>query len=448
VPGKKIKTSKIQRLTQIGSTLAKVTGKYLIKKTLIKTGRLKSEETKGDLELKTKISVARDIIQSMGELKGALMKMGQMLSITEDFILPPEVSTLFKELQQNAPPMPRSDLDGVFIKSFGKIPEGIFKSFDRVPVAAASIGQVHKAVLPSGENVAVKVQYPNILKATESDFENLDKIKNFFGLLFPGAVDVSNLVREMKESLLLECDYERERTELVAFKELLKEEFPAIKVPKTFNDFSSKMVLTMEFMEGDSFEKSLEYPQDKKDRLGQLLFDAYMYTLFGKKKIHSDPQNGNYFFTHEGIKLMDFGSTKEFSYEFVKTYAAILLSIEDDDFGLYRKSILQLGIFHDDDSHDIFERHFQLIKETYSPYTKEGCYPLLDVNPFQAIKIFLKTIDLRKRKFPREELVLLDRSTLGVFFKLKKWKSNVNWVDSMKKYRGPIDLEIRDESKV
>ena len=198
--GKKIKTSKLQRLTKMGTTLAKATSKYLVKKTLTKTNHLN-----------VKTSVAKDIINSMGELKGALMKMGQMLSITEDMILPPEVTSLFKELQKDAPPMPRSDLDRVFLESFGKIPEGLFKSFDRTPIAAASIGQVHKAFLPTGEPVAVKIQYPNILKATENDFENLDQIKKFFGLVFPGAVDVTSLVKEMKRSLLMECDYEREK---------------------------------------------------------------------------------------------------------------------------------------------------------------------------------------------------------------------------------------------
>ena len=435
--GKKIKTSKLQRLTKMGTTLAKATSKYLVKKTLTKTSHLN-----------VKTSVAKDIINSMGELKGALMKMGQMLSITEDMILPPEVTSLFKELQKDAPPMPRSDLDRVFLESFGKIPEGLFKSFDRTPIAAASIGQVHKAVLPTGEPVAVKIQYPNILKATENDFENLDQIKKFFGLVFPGAVDVTSLVKEMKRSLLMECDYEREKKEIEAFREILKKECPEIKVPEVYDEFSTKKVLTMEFFEGDSFEKSMEYTQEQRDKLGQILFDNYMYTLFERKKIHSDPQNGNYLFSPGKVKLMDFGSTREFPHEFIRTYAAILLAVEENDFALYRKSIIDLGIFVEEDPHDLFERHFELIIETYKPYTFKGCFPLNEVNPFHTVKNFIKSIDLAKRKFPREEFVLLDRSTLGLFLKLKKWNSHVNWVDSMKKYRGPLDIENRKKSVV
>ena len=433
---KKIKTTKIGRLTKMGTTLAKATSKFLVKKTFDRT-------VKEAKDLKVKIDVAKDIVQSMGELKGAFMKMGQMLSISDDLLLPPEISELFKELQKNAPPMPRSDLDKVFLKSFGKIPEGLFKSFERTPMAAASIGQVHKAVLPSGEDVAVKVQYPNILKATQNDFKNLDQIKKFFSLIFPDVVDVSNLVTEMKRSLLQECDYVKERDEMLAFRNSLMEDFPNIHVPRTYESFCSESILTMEFLEGDDFEGSLNYSQEEKDFLGQLLFDSYIYSLFSKRKIHSDPQNGNYFFSRKNIKLLDYGSTREFSQGFVKRYAAILLAMEEDDYDLYKKVIIDLGVFLKTDSEDLFKRHFELIKETYNPYTKEGAYPLLEVNPFLKVKDFIKTVDLKKRKFPREEFFLLDRSTLGLFLKLRRWGSRVNWVQTMRKYRGPLDDEIK-----
>ena len=433
---KTIKTTKIARLTKMGTTLAKATGKFFVKKTFDRT-------VKEARDLKVKIDVAKDIVQSMGELKGAFMKMGQMLSISDDLILPPEISELFKELQKDAPPMPRSDLDKVFLNSFGKIPEGLFKSFDRTPLAAASIGQVHKAVLPSGEKVAVKVQYPNILKATQNDFKNIDQIKKFFSLIFPGVVDVTNLVTEMKRSLLQECDYVKERSEMASFKSSFAKDFPNIHVPETFEAFCSESILTMEFLEGDDFEESLKYSQEERDFLGQLLFDSYIYSLFKKRRIHSDPQNGNYFFSKNNIKLLDYGSTREFPADFVKRYAAILLAMEEDDFALYKKVIIDLGVFIKTDSEELFQRHFELIKETYNPYTLEGSYPLLEVNPFLKVKDFIKTVDLKKRKFPREEFFLLDRSTLGLFLKLRRWGSRVNWVRAMKKYRGPLDEEIR-----
>ena len=408
---KTIKTTKIARLTKMGTTLAKATGKFFVKKTFDRT-------VKEARDLKVKIDVAKDIVQSMGELKGAFMKMGQMLSISDDLILPPEISELFKELQKDAPPMPRSDLDKVFLNSFGKIPEGLFKSFDRTPLAAASIGQVHKAVLPSGEKVAVKVQYPNILKATQNDFKNIDQIKKFFSLIFPGVVDVTNLVTEMKRSLLQECDYVKERSEIAAFKGSFAKDFPNIHVPETFEAFCSESILTMEFLEGDDFEESLKYSQEERDFLGQLLFDSYIYSLFKKRRIHSDPQNGNYFFSKKNIKLLDYGSTREFSADFVKRYAAILLAMEEDDFALYKKVIIDLGVFLKTDSEELFQRHFELIKETYNPYTLEGSYPLLEVNPFLKVKDFIKTVDLKKRKFPREEFFFIRPFNTGAFFKV------------------------------
>ena len=141
------------------------------------------------------------------------------------------------------------------------------------------------------EHVAVKVQYPNILKATQNDFKNIDQIKRFlFG--FSKCVDVNHSRNEGSAS---RGNYLREKEEINSFEKSFENEFPDIRVPKTFDDFCSETILTMEFLEGDDFEKTISYSQRDKDFLGQLLFDSYIYS-FLKKKNSFRPQNGNYFF--------------------------------------------------------------------------------------------------------------------------------------------------------
>ena len=172
-------------------------------------------------ELRHKVAAAREIIKQMSHLKGALMKLGQMISITEDLILPPEVSKLFRELQKSAPPMSDKDIDNVFAQSFEKKPEELFERFNRTPIAAASIGQVHRAITKKGENVAVKVQYPKIVNAIKSDFKNINQLKKLLLLLFPKAPNVDNYLEELKRTLLLECDYKLEAQNIDWFRDNL-----------------------------------------------------------------------------------------------------------------------------------------------------------------------------------------------------------------------------------
>ena len=172
---KKFKSSQLGRLTKLGKSIVVATGHLAIDAVKNKTQEIISQNDKAS-ELTRKISATKEIVQSMGELKGALMKLGQMISITEDLVLPPEISALFRELQKSSPPMSQNDLNSVFLKGFGKLPNEMFKSFDMLPMAAASIGQVHKAQTFEGQDVAVKVQYPKIVEAIKNDFKNYFKL--------------------------------------------------------------------------------------------------------------------------------------------------------------------------------------------------------------------------------------------------------------------------------
>ncbi len=426
---KKFISHRLGRFAQLGKSLTKATGHLALDKlgSTINKATQKKEEVEN---FHRKAMAAKELIKSMGELKGALMKLGQMLSITEDLVIPPEISKLFSELQKNAPSMSDSELDQAFLASFDKLPEEIFKSFNRVPIAAASIGQVHLATLPDGTKVAVKVQYPKIVNAIKNDFENLESLKKLVSLLFPKVPNIDSYLQELKRSLAEECDYIKERESINFFRENSLEKFPEVKVPQTYVDYSSTTILTLEFMEGEDFVKTKSYDQETKDRLGQLLYDYHNFCFYELRCLHTDPQYGNFLFTENSIILLDFGSVRRFDSEFIKDYIQLLQSIENKNLPDYRQVLLKFGFFEEKDTDELFSNHLEMVYDLYTPYIRKGKNSIPKVNPMDLVKGFVDKIDLKGRKSPREEFLLLDRAHLGLYTKLRGWGAAIDWVET------------------
>jgi predicted unusual protein kinase regulating ubiquinone biosynthesis (AarF/ABC1/UbiB family) len=159
--------------------------------------------------------------------------------------------------------------------------------------------------------------------------------------------------------------------------------------------------------------------------------------------MHTDPQNGNYLFTPNKIIMLDFGSTREFSKEFLSDYCALFLSLETNNSKLYEKITKKLDIFEESDAFELIEKHFKLIQDLYLPYNAPGVRPITETNPVVVIREFLKDIELAGRKSPRQEFLLLDRSTFGLYTKLKAWKSQINWLEGRNKFRISLENEVK-----
>lgn len=304
-------------------------------------------------------------------------------------------------------------------------------SFDRKPFAQASIGQVHKATLKDGTEVAVKVQYPDIKEAIVHDFKNLDRLDQMLGLIFKQKPDIKSTLDEIKDVLALECDYQHELTELKNFAGLLEKRPCSVKVPKVYEEYSGEHVLTMEYLQGDSFDQTLSYSQEERNKLGQTLYDFFHISLYEFNKLHTDPQNANYLFHKDQIILLDFGATKSFDVSFISHYTKLLESLEKSDFASYAQEMIELGFFSKKDMQEnagrIVRRHYQMIHQLYSPYVKEGVRPLKNDNPFEMAKGFLKEIELKGRKAPHPDFFHLDRAHLGLYSKLRTWRSEIDW---------------------
>lgn len=402
------------------------------------------EKEKEVEDLSRKIKATKEIIRTMGQMKGALMKLGQMISITEDMFLPKELSDLFKELQKNAPPMGNSDIDKIFHRNFKKMPEEIFHTFERKPIASASIGQVHAATLNDGTQVAIKIQYPEIVNAIHNDFLNLNQINKLIEILYPKKPNLDEFIEELKTSLSNECDYLYEANELIKFRKLYQHEFPQIIIPLVYPEYSTREILTMQFLDGFSFEDSLQFSQQSKNFLGQTLYENFLYSLWSCGSLHTDPQNGNYLFTEKNIKILDFGSTRNFSEEFLIDYCTLIMAVEINDFDLYQIACQKLNFFKRDEPLEVVQKHYSMVKNLYQPYLNEGTYAVVDLNPLKLLKEFTDGIEMKGRQSPRREFLLLDRSNLGLFTKLKYWEAEVDWRKGNRLYRAKIEQKVRE----
>ncbi|MBC7712609.1 MAG: AarF/ABC1/UbiB kinase family protein [Rhizobacter sp.] len=440
--GDDFKSSKLSRFLSVGTSLTKATAQLAVDaaKTKAQSYLDKNPEIK-DMGLKIKAS--KEIIQTMGELKGAMMKLGQMISISEDMFLPKEISDLFRDLQKNSPSMPDEEVKRMIMENFKKTPEELFLEFEIKPIAAASIGQVHRAKLHTGESVAVKIQYPKIVNAIKYDFQNLHKIDRLVHLLYPNKPNIDGMIAELKTSLLEECNYLHEMEQIQYFKVQYKDKFPMIHIPAVHPEFCTEQILTMEWVEGDSFEDTLYYTEEQKNFLGTSLYQSYLFSLFELNRLHTDPQNGNYLFKPDKIIMLDFGSTREFDRDFVVDYTGLMMSMEENRSDIYFIISKKLQMFREEDEEELLVRHFHMIRDLYLPYTVEGVHTITEINPFQLFKDFIKDLDFKGRKSPRQEFLLLDRSTFGLYTKLKGWKAQINWLEGRNKFRNSIENEVK-----
>jgi predicted unusual protein kinase regulating ubiquinone biosynthesis (AarF/ABC1/UbiB family) len=257
------------------------------------------------------------VVATLGELKGAAMKLGQALSMDPD-ALPPELRNVMARLQNQATAVAYEEIAAVVERELGAPPDARYASFERIPLASASLGQVHRARMHDGREVAVKVQYPGMVEAIQSDFANLGLLVNVVGR-GSKALDGREYYEEFRREVALETDYEREALQAARFRELVAP-FPGLRVPQVIASHSTGKVLTLEFVEGQTlhdFARGDASPEARMRVATQLIQAIYGPFLSGGE-IHADPHPGNFLVTPEGqLAILDFGSVKVFSPGFV-----------------------------------------------------------------------------------------------------------------------------------
>jgi len=289
---------------------------------------------------------AQDVTETMGDMKGAIMKFGQILSLMSG-MLPDEMTAELQTLQRNAPPMAYNLVEDVFDRDFGAPPERLFRRFEREPFAAASIGQVHRATTLDGREVAVKVQYPGVQQAIEHDLANVKMMMSLVGALSPG-IEPGPIVRELKEGLLGELDYLREAASQQRFYDHFRSH-AFIRVPQVVHELTTAHVLVQEFIEGRPFADALDMDQSGRDRIGEIVFRYAFGSIYRHRLFNGDPHPGNYILLDDGaVAFVDYGCVAEFSETAIANFVRVLRALMAGDIEEWRRAIVDMGILRAD----------------------------------------------------------------------------------------------------
>lgn len=274
---------------------------------------------------------AERIVNTLCRVRGAALKLGQMLSIQDNSLINPEITKIFDRVRQSADFMPTWQMMKVLRRELGNDWKDKLESFDEKPFAAASIGQVHKGVLHDGREVAIKIQYPGVAKSINSDINNLMSVVNIYNIL-PKGLYVENVMEVAKMELAWEVDYVREAECGRKFKNFLTDN-NNFYVPEVIDELSTKEILTTEYVEGLPLDQCIDLDQETRNKIGQNLLDLTLTELFVWRFMQTDPNWSNFFYDPKTDKviLLDFGATREFHKKFVDDYIRIIKSARDQD---------------------------------------------------------------------------------------------------------------------
>jgi len=279
------------------------------------------------------------LAEGLLKMRGAALKLGQFLSFQEDSKLPPALLKALERCRREAYIMPDIQLEQTLKSALGPDWKGKFDEFDRTPFAAASIGQVHRAVY-QGKPVAVKIQYPGVAEGIESDLNNLTRLITWTNLL-PKGLYLDSLVKHTRRDLVQECDYLQEAGHQSAFKALFAGE-PGIFIPAVYPEVSSQKVLTADYLDSLRFEEVMvTAPQKVRDSIATRILRLTLREIFEFQYVQTDPNPANFQYspTKDTLELLDFGASLNYSEKFIKTYRALVLAGIKQD----RASVLQLS---------------------------------------------------------------------------------------------------------
>jgi predicted unusual protein kinase regulating ubiquinone biosynthesis (AarF/ABC1/UbiB family) len=296
------------------------------------------------------LEAAERMVDVLGTMKGAAMKIGQLASFIDTEFIPEEYRELYQQklskLRSEAPPMPWRKVKSVLEEEWDGEPiEGLFEDFEQDAAAAASIGQVHRAVLPDGRKVAVKVQYPGIAEALRADLQNAQMLMRMAKALAPG-LDARAVADELKERVLEELDYEYEAQNQRTFARAYRGH-PFIYVPDVVSRLSRRRVLVTEWVDGHGFDYVKELPQEARDRFGEVVYRFCFGSIYHLQHFNADAHPGNYLLLDDGrVAFLDFGMTKQLDKEQIELEIAALDAAMGNDPERLRRALGDLGFLH------------------------------------------------------------------------------------------------------
>jgi len=368
------------------------------------------------------------IAATLGELKGAVMKVGQMASIAQD-VLPKELSDALGKLQREAPPMDFEVIAAQVERELGAAPEVLFERFEREPFAAASIGQVHRATTDDGREVVVKVQYPGVEDAVDSDLAQLKIALRASGIVNVGREALNASFKEVRARLHEELDYTNEADNVRLFRAFHGDRHDFMVVPEVVGERSAKRVLTLTYEPGDSLGELGDqgYDQAQRDALGRNLFRMMCSQVFELGIIHADPNPGNFAFRPDGtIVLYDFGCAKRLDLGVVSAYKDLIEQGIAEDWDAVDDALFRLGVRR--------EGGPRPPNEFYKRWRDTFADPFLNVAIFdygratihdEVVKLIPSSLKLMSSFQPATELIFLDRTVVGHYGNMRLLEARV-----------------------
>ncbi|HEY8526720.1 MAG TPA: AarF/ABC1/UbiB kinase family protein [Acidimicrobiales bacterium] len=327
-----------------------------------------SAERQAELDRSFELRTADQVAEALGNMKGALMKLGQMASYL-DTGLPEPVREALASLQQDAPPMAPEMAADMVERELGRPPDELFLEWDEVPIASASIGQVHRAITRDGRAVAVKVQYPGVDEAIRADLDNSGLVFGALAMAFPG-LEPGPLVEELRARITEELDYRLEARNQQLFADFYRGH-PFVHVPEVLGHLSTGRVLTTELAEGVRFAELMTWDQDQRNLAAEAIHRFVFRSLYRLHAFNGDPHPGNYLFRPDGqVTFLDFGLVKHFTPDEVEVFGEMIRAmVFERDTARFRSIIERVGLlkpgepFTDQQIQDYFGHFYEYVME-------------------------------------------------------------------------------------
>jgi predicted unusual protein kinase regulating ubiquinone biosynthesis (AarF/ABC1/UbiB family) len=375
--------------------------------------------------------------ERLSHMRGAAMKLGQMLSMDPGLLMPPALADILSAVREDAKPMPTHQLRRVLDKEWGAGWAERFSKFEMRPIAAASIGQVHRATLKDGRELAIKVQYPGVKASIDSDIDNVAAMLRMPGLL-PRGMDLAPLMQEAKRQLHEEADYVAEAKKLIKYRKMLAGSEIFI-VPETIAKLSTGHVLAMTFMDSKPLESLTHAPQEVRNRVASELIDLTLRELFELGFMQTDPNVANYRWQPATgrIVLLDFGAARAIAPELRKDFRALLNAALGDDVAVTQRAMQRIGYF----TSDTASRHQHLIMQLFAtamaPIRQETPFDFGRSDLLERLRDMGLAIGNERElsHVPPAETLFLHRKIGGVYMIAAKLRARVALRPLVEKYR-------------
>ena len=422
--GLPVPTSRLSRLSRFGGLVSGIAGSTL----LDGARRLAQGERPRLQDLLLTPGNVRKVTDRLAEMRGAAMKIGQLLSMDAGDVLPAELADIMGRLQADAVPMPKRQVQVVLDRAWGSGWEKRFDYFSFRPLAAASIGQVHRAQTVDGRDLAVKVQYPGVRRSINSDVDNVATLLRLVNLVPPG-IDVASLLGEAKRQLHEEADYAREAGCLQRFGQILAED-PAFVVPTVHPDLTTPDVLAMSYVSSRPIEDLAIASQDERDRAATRLIDLALRELFSFQLMQTDPNLANYRIEPETgrIVLLDFGATREFIQDLSSRFRHLADAAIAGDPAAADAAMATIGYFDADTAPAVRATIVAMFMSGTEALRADGIYDFADTKTLDDLREQVEGLvaDRAVLPLPPVDVLYLQRKFGGTFLIARRLRARVD----------------------